>query len=246
MLLALIVLAFQIHAVPPTLAADSARGKSLPGEAALLQAPPAESPAAPESSSLPEPRAAEPLLDLSTLPLRRNSAELLLVTGDQPSSPAQPGPLGNLDEPLPARSSYTPLPGVPENSNAAPPLPAAKAMPFHVPGRARTSMLWYALLATGHGAAAFDAWTTRRVISRGVGRERNPFLRPFAGNNGLYAATQLAPGVLDLLGKSMMRSERAWVRKIWWLPQSAGTAVSLLAGVHNLDVARHPLPGFPH
>jgi len=33
--------------------------------------------------------------------------------------------------------------------------------------------LWYALAFTGHGAAAFDAWSTRRAISGNYGTESN-------------------------------------------------------------------------
>ena len=91
----------------------------------------------------------------------------------------------------------------------------------------------YALSVTGSGAAAFDAWSTRRAISEGYGTEANPLLRPFSHSGTMYAATQVSPLVMDLIGKRLMVSQRKWLQKMWWLPQSAGTSFSLYAGVHN-------------
>src|SRR6266581_2676686 len=34
----------------------------------------------------------------------------------------------------------------------------------------------------------------------------------------------------------LMVSQNPWIRKFWWLPQTAGASVSLLAGRHNLGV----------
>jgi hypothetical protein len=93
--------------------------------------------------------------------------------------------------------------------------------------------LWYALSFSGSGAAAFDAWSTRRAISGGYGTEANPLLRPFAHSGAMYAATQVSPLVMDFVGKRMMVSQHKWLRNMWWLPQSAGTSFSLYAGVHN-------------
>ena len=97
---------------------------------------------------------------------------------------------------------------------------------------------WYTLAVTGHGAAAFDAYSTRRALSGGYGTEGNPFLRPFANSNALYAATQVSPIIMDLLGKRMMVSEHRWVRRMWWLPQAAGSGLSIGAGVHNMGVVK--------
>jgi len=97
---------------------------------------------------------------------------------------------------------------------------------------------WYALAVTGHGAAAFDAYSTRLAISGGYGTEGNPFLRPFANSGALYAATQVSPIVMDYIGKRMMVSQNRWVRRMWWLPQAAGSGFSIGAGVHNLGVAK--------
>jgi hypothetical protein len=93
--------------------------------------------------------------------------------------------------------------------------------------------LWYTLTFMGSSAAVFDAWSTRRAISGGYGVEGNPMLRPFSHSNAMYAATQVSPLVMDLIGKRMMTSRHHWMRSLWWLPQSAGTSVSVYAGVHN-------------
>jgi hypothetical protein len=96
--------------------------------------------------------------------------------------------------------------------------------------------LWYALVATGHGAAVFDAWSTRRAISQGYGTEGNPLLRPFSQSGVMYAATQVSPAVMDFVGKRMMVSRHPWVRRMWWLPQVAGSGASFSAGVHNVHL----------
>jgi len=93
---------------------------------------------------------------------------------------------------------------------------------------------WLALSITQHGAATFDAWSTRQAISTGQYRELNPALRPFAENASLYAAIQVAPLVFDYLGRRMMTSQHGWLRHTWWVPQALSTATSLGSGVHNL------------
>jgi hypothetical protein len=97
--------------------------------------------------------------------------------------------------------------------------------------------VWYALSITGSGAAAFDAWSTRRAISQGAGTETNPLLRPFVHSGAIYAATQVSPLFIDYLGKRMMVSSHPWLRRLWWLPQSAGSGFSLAAGAHNISMA---------
>jgi len=98
---------------------------------------------------------------------------------------------------------------------------------------ARQRKTWYGLVAASSGAAAFDAWTTRRAVSGGYGVEGDPILRPFAHSNAIYAATQASPAILDYLGRRMMTSQHEWMRRIWWVPQVAGTSFSLGAGLHN-------------
>jgi hypothetical protein len=98
---------------------------------------------------------------------------------------------------------------------------------------------WLALSLVQHGAAAFDAYSTRQAVSRG-GVEIDPVMRPFAQSPGLYAAIQVGPVVLDFVARKMQRSQNDFVRRMWWLPQSLGTATSLYSGVHNLNVKGRP------
>ena len=129
---------------------------------------------------------------------------------------------------------------------AAEPGPARPAFMPGMPLRAATNRyseslkqrkIWYGLLAAGHTAAAFDAWSTRRVLSGNYGTEQNPLLRPFAHSGALYVATQVSPAVMDYLGKRMMTSRNSFVRKMWWLPQSAGAGFSFAAAAHNTSIA---------
>src|SRR5271169_6870405 len=101
----------------------------------------------------------------------------------------------------------------------------------------RQKKVWYALMFASSGAAAFDAWSTRRAVSGGYGTESNPLLRPFSHSNAIYAATQVSPLVLDYVGRRMMTSKNPLLRKMWWLPQTAGTGMSLFAGGHTLRAA---------
>jgi hypothetical protein len=96
---------------------------------------------------------------------------------------------------------------------------------------------WYALIAISSAAAAFDAWSTRRAITGGYGTEANPLLRPFAHSGAMYAAVQVSPLVMDVIGRKMMTSKHSLLRKFWWAPQMAGTDVSVSAGIHNVTVA---------
>lgn len=96
--------------------------------------------------------------------------------------------------------------------------------------------LWLALSVAQHGAAVFDAYTTRQAIATGA-TEQNPLLRPFASSPAIYVATQVCPLALDYAGRRMQLSHNSLVRRMWWLPQSTGAAVSIFSGVHNIGVA---------
>jgi hypothetical protein len=100
----------------------------------------------------------------------------------------------------------------------------------------RQRVAWYALAVAGSGAAAFDAYSTRQALAGNYGTEGNPLLRPFAHSSAIYAATQVSPIVMDYIGKRMMVSQNRWMRRMWWLPQAAGSGFSVAAGVHNLGV----------
>ena len=107
-----------------------------------------------------------------------------------------------------------------------------------LPGRSAEShrRKWLALTIAQHGAAMFDAWSTRRDISTGYYHEVNPSLRPFAGNTSFYAAIQVGPLVFDYLGRRMMTSQHGWLKRTWWIPQALSAAMSIRSGAHNLIV----------
>jgi hypothetical protein len=133
----------------------------------------------------------------------------------------------------------TPTPKV--KADAEPIAPSTAVMPFQPvkpvytrpQETPRQRKIWYGLLVAGHSGAAFDAWSTHRAVVGGYGQEANPFLRPFANSNAIYAATQMSPAFMDYLGKRMMVSQHGWVRKMWWVPQTAGASFSFAAGAHN-------------
>ena len=100
----------------------------------------------------------------------------------------------------------------------------------------RNQRIWRGLMIADHSAATFDAWSTRRAITTAGAQEMDPLLKPFAGNASLYVAIQVGPAVMDYVGKKMMYSRHSWVRRMWWVPQSASLASSLFCGVHNVRV----------
>jgi hypothetical protein len=113
--------------------------------------------------------------------------------------------------------------------------------PIRVISDRRQNREWLALSIAAHGAAGFDAWSTRRVISSVPGaQEMNPLLRPFAGNASMYAAVQVAPTILDFLSRRMMNSRNDFLRHTWWLPQAVSAVISVSSGVHNLGVYNAP------
>ena len=143
-----------------------------------------------------------------------------------------------------ASTASTPVVAGPSAGAAVQPARAALAFQPVKPAYTRPRetrgqrVAWYTLAVAGHGAAAFDAYSTRLALSGGYGTEGNPLLRPFAHSSALYAATQVSPAVMDLLGKRMMVSQHGWVRRMWWLPQAAGSGFSIGAGAHNMSVVR--------
>lgn len=95
---------------------------------------------------------------------------------------------------------------------------------------------YYSLALLQHSAVAFDSWSTRRLVDAG-GRELNPLLKPVAGSAALYPVMQTWPLALDYLGAHMARSNKSWMRKIWWLPQTASAASSFVIGARNVSLA---------
>lgn len=127
--------------------------------------------------------------------------------------------------------------GFSSSVSAAPAFRAAAYYP-KTEGAAHAHVLppkkWLILSAAEHGAATFDAYSTRQAIMSGAGQELNPMLRPFANSNALFAAVQVAPVLFDYVSLRMMRNSHPLVRRMWWVPQSASTATSLFAGAHNM------------
>lgn len=120
-----------------------------------------------------------------------------------------------------------------------PTTPAAKPAPVIgvevIPSRRK----WVILSIAQHGAAAFDAYSTRRALANGA-TERDPFMEPFAGSPALYGAIQAGPLGLDYVARKMQRSENSLLRHTWWLPQTMSTGLFMFSGVHNLRVANQP------
>jgi hypothetical protein len=95
---------------------------------------------------------------------------------------------------------------------------------------------WMALAFVEHGAAGFDAYSTRIAVGHGA-VEEDPLMRPFAHSPAIYASTQVGPVLFDLLARHMQRSEYPLIRKVWWMPQTLSAGISIFSGVHNLNVA---------
>lgn len=95
---------------------------------------------------------------------------------------------------------------------------------------------WLLLAAAQHGAAAFDAYSTRYAVGHGA-VEQNPMLRPFVHSDSIYAVSQIVPTVLDLVGRRMQRSQNRFIRRTWWLPQTLSAGTYIWAGTHNLQIA---------
>lgn len=100
---------------------------------------------------------------------------------------------------------------------------------------------WLLLGLAQHGAAVFDAHTTRAAMKDH--RELNPLLRPFAHSAAIYPVMQIAPFGIDWLGARLARSRHRWLRRLWWLPQAAATAGFLWSGIHNMRLPASPAAG---
>jgi hypothetical protein len=144
----------------------------------------------------------------------------------------------------------SPSPNLPSASITTAISPSPRLTPAYVPGfqpakkagiveAVPSRRPWLLLSAVGHGAAAFDAYSTRQAVEAGA-VEANPFMKPFAQSDAIYPALQTSPLLLDFVGRRLQRSHNPLVRHLWWVPQSVGTAASVWAGMHNLQVAAHP------
>jgi hypothetical protein len=110
-------------------------------------------------------------------------------------------------------------------------IPAKPASPARV-----STKKWWALSAAMHGAATFDAYSTRRFMLNGTGYELNPILRPIAGSPGIYAAIQVLPVALDFVSRKMMHSASPTLRRFWWMPQSVAATSSFICAAHNMTL----------
>ncbi len=95
---------------------------------------------------------------------------------------------------------------------------------------------WLILSIAEHSAATFDAYSTRVAVSKGA-NEADPMMRPFAHSPAIYGAIQVGPLVLDYVARRMERSQIGFLRKTWWVPQTAATGLFLFSGAHNMNVA---------
>jgi hypothetical protein len=151
------------------------------------------------------------------------------ITLSEVSGPSMPQPKANSD----ADPSFVD-PGVPEPRSFAF-QPVKPAIRHHYNNR-NEKITWYSLMVAEHAGAVLDAWSTRRALSRNFGREGDPLMRPFAHSGTIYLATQVTPLLMDIIGRRAMMSERPWVHRLWWVPQSAMASVSFEAGIHNVRV----------
>ena len=151
------------------------------------------------------------------------------VSRSEASVPSMPQPKANSG----ADPSFAD-PAVPE-PRPFPFQPVKQAISHHYNNR-NEKITWYSLMIATHAGAVLDAWSTRRALSRNYGREGDPLMRPFAHSGTIYVATQVTPLLMDIIGRRAMMSERPWVHKLWWVPQSAMAGVSFEAGIHNIGV----------
>jgi hypothetical protein len=96
---------------------------------------------------------------------------------------------------------------------------------------------WAALTVLQHGAASFDAWSTRVSVTSGHGKELNPIMKPFASSGAIYGAIQVAPLATDWWARRLQRSNHPTLRRLWWVPQAAAAVGFTFSGVNNLKVA---------
>jgi hypothetical protein len=164
------------------------------------------------------------LIDI-TLPLTPPSSDV----STQPDMVSEPESLANAPEPAPVNAPTL-------NAFLRSGKPMTVSVGQLLDEERHKQRIWMGLGIAAHSAATFDAWSTRHAITTAGAQELNPLLKPFAGNASLYAAIQVGPAVMDYIGRKMTYSRYSWVRRMWWVPQSASFASSLFCGVHNLGV----------
>jgi hypothetical protein len=116
-----------------------------------------------------------------------------------------------------------------------PELKPVKPIPIKSAETVPSRRSWLVLTLAQHGAATFDAYSTRQAVGDGA-VEHNPLLRPFVHSPAAYGAIQVCPALLDIVARRMQRSDRGFFRRTWWIPQSVSTGIFVFAGAHNLNV----------
>ena len=180
-----------------------------------------------------------PQIDLTTLTARpelrapKTAAPAFMLTSTDGAS----------SQPTSDSVNTTSFPAGTQNTQAlssirVPEIDPAKTVRFVAAENAPSRRNWLILSFVQHGAAAFDAYSTRQAISAGA-REEDPFMRPFAQTPAIYFASQAGPVLLDYAARRMQRSRNPLLRRTWWLPQSASTGLFLFSGAHNLRVTTH-------
>jgi hypothetical protein len=117
------------------------------------------------------------------------------------------------------------------------PLVAVSNPTFPHKPSARQRRAWWVLTVAQHGAATFDAWSTRKSLASGNGYERNPLMKPFADSASIYPIVHVLPLGLDYASIRMIRSRHGFFRKTWWVPQTIATAGFIWVGTRNLRVS---------
>jgi hypothetical protein len=190
-----------------------------------------------------------PLLENVDLPVSKPTAPTAIVA--QVPDTTSPGPTQKEftapNTSTPAALSEGSVPSTPQpkvNSDAGASFAEPRPFPFqpvksavrHNSASRNEKITWYSLMIAEHAGAVLDAWSTRRALSRNYGREGDPLMRPFAHSGTIYLATQVTPLLMDIIGRRAMMSERPWLHKLWWVPQSAMASVSFEAGIHNIHI----------
>ena len=231
MVLALAALLLHIGPAVPSLpaaaaAATGAAAKSSPAPAANPAPPTATVPAPVLATDLPE----APLPSSANAPSAPDSSPAQPVPSRTDSAGRQPILRASAVD-ASARDTQV-LSGVhiPDSNTKL----VGTISPIRTPARRE----WIALTIANHSAAAFDAYATRRAVQSGA-TEQDPFIKPFAHTDGIYAAIQICPVVLDFAARHMQHSDNLALRRTWWLPQSIGTGIFLFAGAHNMEITRH-------
>lgn len=169
-------------------------------------------------------------------------AILFLVSVLAPPARAQTTIAGNAPAPelrAALLAPPSPLEALPRAGNFRPNVPPQPRKMSRAQRRA-----WFLLATAQHGAAFFDARTTRDAMRHY--HELDPLLRPFAHSAAIYPVMQIAPLGLDWLARRLATSRHKWLRRLWWVPQAAATAGFIWSGTHNLSLPAAPgVPSTP-